>query len=378
MGTGGGIRNVARLLESGPDDPVVILNGDILSGHDLARQVAAHRASGAEVSLHLTEVEDARAFGCVPTDDSGRVTAFLEKMPNPVTNRINAGCYVFRRSVDRRDPGRPAGVGGARDVPRAGGRRRAGARARRRGVLARPRHAGRLRPRVAATSCSGCWSSPALPGPDRGVGCCCPGAEVADDAVRDRRYGGRGRRAGSLPVPRSTAACCSTAPVVGAGAVVRDSVVGRARPWGAGAVAGRRAWSGDGADVGDGNELAARRAGLGRRAHPAVRDPLHPGRAQPPRSDSSGLAGQAALGSGESVDGNFFMNVFDRPTADLAAELDVAVRRAPVRHADVLAGRERAVGVVPRRDDELAAGVRPRRDAGAGREVLERRELARP
>jgi mannose-1-phosphate guanylyltransferase len=27
------------------------------------------------------------------------VTAFLEKTPNPVTNQINAGCYVFRREV---------------------------------------------------------------------------------------------------------------------------------------------------------------------------------------------------------------------------------------------------------------------------------------
>src|SRR6202035_782411 len=26
-------------------------------------------------------------------------TAFLEKTPRPVTNQINAGCYVFRRSV---------------------------------------------------------------------------------------------------------------------------------------------------------------------------------------------------------------------------------------------------------------------------------------
>ncbi len=33
----------------------------------------------------------------MPTDPDGRVTAFLEKTPNPVTNRINAGCYVFRR-----------------------------------------------------------------------------------------------------------------------------------------------------------------------------------------------------------------------------------------------------------------------------------------
>src|SRR3954451_19223422 len=99
LGTGGAIRNVAHLLRSRPDDPVVILNADILSGHDLARQIEAHVDGGADVTLHLTEVTDPRAFGCVPTDASGRVTAFLEKMPDPVTNRINAGCYVFRRSV---------------------------------------------------------------------------------------------------------------------------------------------------------------------------------------------------------------------------------------------------------------------------------------
>jgi len=49
--------------------------------------------------LYLTEVEDARAFGCVPTDGDGRVTAFLEKMENPVTNQINAGCYVFNPRI---------------------------------------------------------------------------------------------------------------------------------------------------------------------------------------------------------------------------------------------------------------------------------------
>ena len=49
----------------------------------------------ADVTLHLTTVEDARAYGCVPTNSDGRVTAFLEKMDNPITNTINAGCYVF-------------------------------------------------------------------------------------------------------------------------------------------------------------------------------------------------------------------------------------------------------------------------------------------
>ena len=99
LGTGGGIRNAASLLRGGPDEPIVILNGDILSAHDLPAQVDLHRKMEAAVTLHLVEVEDPSRYGCVPTDAAGRVTAFLEKTPNPLTNRINAGCYVFRRSV---------------------------------------------------------------------------------------------------------------------------------------------------------------------------------------------------------------------------------------------------------------------------------------
>jgi len=99
LGTGGGIRNVAPLLRSGPDDPVLILNGDVLSDHDLRAQLDRHASRDADVTLHLVEVEDPRAFGCVPSDEAGNVTAFLEKTPDPVTNQINAGCYVFRRSV---------------------------------------------------------------------------------------------------------------------------------------------------------------------------------------------------------------------------------------------------------------------------------------
>ena len=97
LGTGGAIRNAAQLLET--QESVVILNGDVLSSHDLSEQIRQHEAHDADVTLHLTQVEDARAFGCVPTDSQGRVTAFLEKMDNPVTHSINAGCYVFSPEV---------------------------------------------------------------------------------------------------------------------------------------------------------------------------------------------------------------------------------------------------------------------------------------
>jgi mannose-1-phosphate guanylyltransferase len=97
LGTGGAIRNAAKLLDT--KESVVILNGDVLSSHNLVEQIRQHESHDADVTLHLTQVEDARAFGCVPTDGEGRVTAFLEKMDNPVTNQINAGCYVFNPRV---------------------------------------------------------------------------------------------------------------------------------------------------------------------------------------------------------------------------------------------------------------------------------------
>ncbi|MFJ6655020.1 sugar phosphate nucleotidyltransferase [Streptomyces sp. NPDC091377] len=103
LGTGGAIRNAGRLLRGDdPDAPVLILNGDILSGVDLRGILDAHRSRDADVTLHLTRVPDPRAFGLVPTDDDGRVLSFLEKPKTPeecVTDQVNAGCYVFRRSV---------------------------------------------------------------------------------------------------------------------------------------------------------------------------------------------------------------------------------------------------------------------------------------
>jgi mannose-1-phosphate guanylyltransferase len=115
LGTAGAIRNATGSLRDDPDGVVVVLNGDILSGHDLRGQVADFETPRdgrpVEVSLHLVEVSDARAYGCVPTDGAGRVTGFVEKSPKPVTHQVNAGCYVFRRGVlDTIPPGRVVSV----------------------------------------------------------------------------------------------------------------------------------------------------------------------------------------------------------------------------------------------------------------------------
>lgn len=99
LGTGGAIRHAAAALDAAAAEPVIVLNGDQLSGHDIPAQVAAFLASAADVSLLLVEVADARPYGCVVTAGSGRVTAFAEKSSQPPTLQVNAGCYVFRRAV---------------------------------------------------------------------------------------------------------------------------------------------------------------------------------------------------------------------------------------------------------------------------------------
>jgi mannose-1-phosphate guanylyltransferase len=100
LGTGGAIANAAAHLDNGAaDEAVVIFNGDVLSQHNLSAQIEFHKKVNADLTLHLIQVDDARAFGCVPTSADGRVEAFLEKMENPVTDWINAGCYVFKREI---------------------------------------------------------------------------------------------------------------------------------------------------------------------------------------------------------------------------------------------------------------------------------------
>lgn len=83
-------------------DTVAVFNGDVLSGVDELELLRFHAEKNADVTLHPVRVADPRAFGSVPTDADGRVTAFLEKTQDPPTDQINAGCYVFNRAAIER------------------------------------------------------------------------------------------------------------------------------------------------------------------------------------------------------------------------------------------------------------------------------------
>jgi mannose-1-phosphate guanylyltransferase len=102
LDTAGAVRFAAD--HAGVDDTFVVVNGDVLTDLDLSALVEFHRARGAEGTIALHPVPDPSAFGVVPTDTDGRVTAFVEKPPRDEapTNEINAGTYVLEPSVLQR------------------------------------------------------------------------------------------------------------------------------------------------------------------------------------------------------------------------------------------------------------------------------------
>ncbi|MGQ0632320.1 MAG: sugar phosphate nucleotidyltransferase [Sporichthyaceae bacterium] len=252
LGTGGGIRNVAQHLTGSQDDAVIVLNGDVLSGHDLGAQLDVHARTDAAVTLHLVKVADPRAFGAVPTDPDGRVTAFCEKDPHPVTDQVNAGCYVFRRAViDAIPAGRVVSV----ERETFPGLLAAGIRVQGHREDAYWLDLGTPQTFIQGSVdlVRGVLASPAV----RDPGPCLIGADalVAADAAIDG-----GTSVGSRAVIGAGAVVQGSVLFddvwVGAGAVVRDSVLG------AGARVGERcvvtgAVLGDGALLGADNELAA-------------------------------------------------------------------------------------------------------------------------
>jgi mannose-1-phosphate guanylyltransferase len=98
LGTGGAIVNA---LDALGDEAFFALNGDILTDLDLTAMLAFHRERAAAVTIALHHVEDARAFGLVPTEADGRVLEFREKPQDPVPGDVNAGTYLLDPSTLR-------------------------------------------------------------------------------------------------------------------------------------------------------------------------------------------------------------------------------------------------------------------------------------
>jgi mannose-1-phosphate guanylyltransferase len=103
LGTAGAIANAWDYIE---DEPVVVLNADILSSLDIGAVLTWHKRSGRVATVVGFAVPDPSRYGLLKTEGE-RLLGFNEKPqgdPSPGPHFINAGVYVLEPEAVRTIP----------------------------------------------------------------------------------------------------------------------------------------------------------------------------------------------------------------------------------------------------------------------------------
>jgi mannose-1-phosphate guanylyltransferase len=81
------------------EDMFLACYADNLTDFDLRSLIDAHHSHGAIATLAVFHSPNPSAGGVVELDPAGRVTGFVEKPADPVSDLTNAGMYAFHPSV---------------------------------------------------------------------------------------------------------------------------------------------------------------------------------------------------------------------------------------------------------------------------------------
>jgi len=107
LGTGGGLAAARRLFAPGP---VVVMNAKVVADLDLPALFAAHARGQSSATMLLRDDPDARRWGAITCDATGRVVGILDaRSPRPpagpVTERMFTGVHVLAPALlDRLRP----------------------------------------------------------------------------------------------------------------------------------------------------------------------------------------------------------------------------------------------------------------------------------
>jgi NDP-sugar pyrophosphorylase family protein len=97
LGTGGAL----SLLPQAPSEPLVVMNGDLVTQANIGGLLSFHEAGSPLVTVGVRRYHHTVPFGCVEIDES-RVVQFEEKPT--FTRFVNAGIYVLDPKLISRIP----------------------------------------------------------------------------------------------------------------------------------------------------------------------------------------------------------------------------------------------------------------------------------
>jgi glucose-1-phosphate adenylyltransferase len=112
-GTADAVQQNFGFIKNDFPDLVLILSGDHIYTMDYEPMISFHMDQQADVTIGTIRVpiEEASRFGVLATNSKYRVTSFVEKPPDPPSNLVNMGVYLFNRQLldkvlweDHQDP----------------------------------------------------------------------------------------------------------------------------------------------------------------------------------------------------------------------------------------------------------------------------------
>ena len=108
LGTGGCLRLAWECFRP---ETMLVLNGDSFCAPDFGAFYQSFRESGSAARMVLREMDDTSRYGRVGLAETGMVTSFSEKTGLSCPGWINAGVYLFSRSLmEELPPGCPTSI----------------------------------------------------------------------------------------------------------------------------------------------------------------------------------------------------------------------------------------------------------------------------
>lgn len=111
LGTAGPIKLAESILrENNESGLFFVFNSDVICEYPLEQLVAFHKSHGKQGTIVVTKVEDPTRYGVVVAQENGQIERFVEKPTTFVSNKINAGLYLFSLDMIDRIENRPTSI----------------------------------------------------------------------------------------------------------------------------------------------------------------------------------------------------------------------------------------------------------------------------
>jgi len=111
LGTAGPIKLAESILRANNESGLFfVFNSDVICEYPLDQLVSFHKSHGHQGTIVVTQVEDPTRYGVVVAAPDGQIQRFVEKPTVFVSNKINAGLYLFNLDVIDRIENRPTSI----------------------------------------------------------------------------------------------------------------------------------------------------------------------------------------------------------------------------------------------------------------------------